>query len=201
MSDLLLSILSFAVAMTASPGPNNLMLTASGASFGFRRTVPHMLGIVIGFPVMVFAIGLGLGRVFEAFPVVHTGLKVVGTVYLVWLAWRIARAGRPDPTGKGRARPLSFLESAAFQWVNPKGWMMAVGAIATYTTVGGDLLSEVALLVGIFFLVAIPCTAGWALFGVGIGSLLTSPARLRAFNIGMALLLIASLVPVLLPGR
>lgn len=198
MPDLWLPILAFALSSTLTPGPNNVMLTASGATFGFRRTLPHMLGVSLGFPAMVLAIGLGLGSVFVALPMIHEGLKIAGAVYLVWLAWRIARAGRKETEGSA-SRPMSFVEAALFQWVNPKAWMMAVSAVGAYTTLDGNVFAEIGLIVGIFLLTCFPSTAVWAGFGVAIGRVLKSDRALRVFNVTMALLLVASIVPVVFP--
>jgi threonine/homoserine/homoserine lactone efflux protein len=197
LNELLLPLFTFAVVTTATPGPNNVMLTASGANFGFWRTLPHMLGIATGFPVMVVAIGWGLGELFHAFPALHEVLKYVGAAYLLFLAWKIATAGRVG-TVQSRGRPLTFLQAAAFQWVNPKGWMMALGAISAYTTVGGNPFLETLVIAAIFATVAMPCIGVWALFGAAIGRLLRSEAWLRAFNWAMAALLVASLAPLFL---
>jgi threonine/homoserine/homoserine lactone efflux protein len=187
-------LVTFAVATSVTPGPNNIMLTASGANFGFRRTVPHMLGVAIGFTIMVLAIGLGLSGIFERFPVIHQVLRYGGAAYLLYLAYRIGTAA---PTARDAAqppgRPLGFLQAALFQWVNPKGWMMAVGAISTYTTVGGDLVLESVMIALIFGAIGLPSVALWAALGVAIGRLLQARWALRAFNIAMALLLVASL--------
>ena len=188
----MLPLLTFVLAMTITPGPNNIMITASGANFGFRRTIPHLMGIVIGFPVMTLAIGVGLGELFRTWPVVHTALKYVGTAYLLYLAYRIATAAR-GAAAQGRARPLTFLEAAAFQWANPKGWMMAVGAISAYTTVGGDPFLESLIIAVTFGVIAVPAVGVWALFGVAVGRLLRSDRALRLFNLAMAALLVASL--------
>lgn len=195
--DLLLPLFTFAVVTSVTPGPNNVMLTASGANFGFRRTLPHMLGIAVGFPVMVVAIGWGLGEIFRSFPALHEVLKYAGAAYLLFLAWKIATAGRAG-TAEARGRPMTFLQAAAFQWVNPKGWMMAISAITAYTTVGGNPFVETLAIAAIFALVTMPCIGLWALFGVGIGRLLQSDTWLRAFNLLMAALLVASLVPLFL---
>jgi threonine/homoserine/homoserine lactone efflux protein len=197
MMDLLLPLFTFAVVTSVTPGPNNVMLTASGANFGFRRTLPHMLGIAVGFPVMVVAIGWGLGEIFRSFPALHEVLKYAGAAYLLFLAWKIATAGRAG-TAEARGRPMTFLQAAAFQWVNPKGWMMAISAITAYTTVGGNPFVETLVIAAIFALVTMPCIGLWALFGVGIGRLLQSDTWLRAFNLLMAALLVASLVPLFL---
>ncbi len=195
MDQLLLPFLSFAVATTVTPGPNNIMVTASGANFGFRRTVPHMLGIAVGFPVMTVAVGWGLGEVFLAYPALHQLLKHVGAAYLLFLAWKIASAGRSD-TAPSTGRPMTFLQAAAFQWVNPKAWIMAIGAVTTYTTVGGNPILETLAIAAIFALVCLPSTSMWILFGVAIGRLLQSNVALRIFNVVMALLIVASLLPM-----
>jgi threonine/homoserine/homoserine lactone efflux protein len=187
-------LVTFAVATAVTPGPNNIMLTASGANFGFRRTVPHMLGVAIGFTVMVAAIGLGLSEVFERFPVIHQLLRYGGAAYLLYLAYRIATAApAASDAAQPAGRPFTFLQATLFQWVNPKSWMMAVGAISTYTTVGGDLILESVLIALIFGAVGLPSTALWAALGVAISRLLQARWALRAFNIAMALLLVASL--------
>jgi len=192
VTNLMLPLLTFVVAMTITPGPNNIMITASGANFGFRRTIPHLMGIVIGFPVMTLAIGVGLGEMFKTWPIVHTVLKYVGTAYLLYLAYRIATAARGGEA-QSRGRPLTFLEAAAFQWANPKGWMMAVGAISAYTTVGGDPFLESLIIAVTFGVIAVPAVGVWAVFGVAVGRLLRSDRALRIFNLTMAALLVASL--------
>lgn len=199
------AFLPFAFSTTMSPGPNNLMLASSGATFGFRRTGPHMMGITAGFPAMVVAVGLGLGGVFTAFPQLHTVVKYLGAAYLLVLAWRVATARAPvdgeAPADSARSgRPLTFMQAALFQWVNPKAWIMAVGSIATYTTVGGQVVAEVLVIAGVFGLVSLASTATWTVLGVGIARLLrNSPRGLRAFNIAMALLLAASVIPFIQP--
>lgn len=194
--DLVIPVTVFAAVSVSSPGPNNVMITASGVNFGFRRTIPHMLGIAIGFAVMNLAVGLGLGRMFETYPLIHVVLKYVSIVYLVYLAWKIANSG-PVEEGRARAKPFTFLQAAAFQWVNPKAWAIAVGAVATFTTVGGDLLGEVMVMSLIFLLCTIPSASTWTFFGTVIGRFLHTPERLKAFNWFMAGLLLLSLVPAI----
>jgi threonine/homoserine/homoserine lactone efflux protein len=196
MPEFLIPFTLFAIAGSFTPGPNNIMLTASGANFGFRRTLPHILGICIGFPLMVAAVGIGLGRLFEVVPAIHAVLKVAGTAYLLWLAWRIATAGSAD-AGDAGARPLSFIEAAAFQWVNPKAWIMATGAISTFTLAGEAILPQVLTIVGIFTVVSVPSATVWTLLGIGIARLLRSPLALRLFNIGMGALLALSVAWIL----
>jgi threonine/homoserine/homoserine lactone efflux protein len=188
------ALLGFALTTSCTPGPNNAMLTASGANFGFRRAVPHMLGIILGFPAMVLAIGLGLGAVFTALPWLHLALKYVGAAYMVYLAWRIATAER----GKGgaSARPIRFVEAAGFQWVNPKAWIMAVGALSAYTVPEASVLAEAARVAAAFVFSGIISSTLWCSFGVAIGRLLTSDRAFRLFNYAMALALVASLIPV-----
>ena len=155
----ILPLAMFAFVSSVTPGPNNVMLTASGASFGYRRSIPHMLGICLGVVVMVLLIGTGLGKLFEAEPRIYTLLKYVGAAYLIWLAWKIARSASVDQ-GQSGNRPLSFLQAAAFQWVNPKAWIMAVGVVATYTPREGFFVNLVlsALVLG---LVNYPSISVW----------------------------------------
>ena len=193
MTEILGPLVTFAVATSITPGPNNIMLTASGANFGFRRTLPHMLGVTIGFTIMVLAIGLGLSEFFERFPLIHQVLRYGGGAYLLYLAYRIATAAPTPGAAQPAGHPLTFLQAALFQWINPKSWMMAVGAISAYTTVGGNLMLESVLIAVTFGAIGLPSTALWAGLGVAIARLLRTHWALRAFNIAMALLLVASL--------
>ena len=193
MTDTLPALVAFAAAMSLTPGPNNALVTASGASFGFRRSLPLLLGIAIGFALMAAIVGLGATRLFQARPVLHQILKILGSAYLLWLAWRIGRAGRAEAEG-GRARPLSFVQGAAFQWINPKGWVFAAGAVSAFTSVGPDLLAEVALITAVLTVACLAAITTWCAFGVAIGRLLTSDRALAAFNWGMAGLLALSVV-------
>ncbi len=196
----LLSASAFAIAMSATPGPNNTMVVASGATYGFARTVPHMLGIAAGFPVMLIVLGTA-GLPLLTDPRVHAVLKWVGAAYLLWLAWKIA-ASDPTPAEPGAkagaGRPLGFLQAALFQWVNPKAWIIAAGALATYTAQAeGGSLAATLLLATLFGLVALPCLGFWTLIGVGTARVLRTRRALRLFNLAMAGLLVASLVPAL----
>lgn len=195
--EILLGLIVFALVSSITPGPNNLMLMTSGANFGFRRTVPHMLGVALGFTFMVLLVGIGLVQVFEAFPVSYTLLKVVSLVYLTYLAWRIATA---VPATGGNAEsgiPLTFIQAALFQWVNPKAWTMALTAVSVYSP--SQSLTAVAFVAGVFGAVNLPCISFWTSMGQQLQRLLTNPRRLRMFNISMALLLVGSLYPVLTP--
>lgn len=193
-ADLLAALAVFAFVSSITPGPNNLMLLASGVNFGFRRTIPHMLGIGIGFTVMVALVGVGLAGVFTAWPPARVALQVISVLYLLWLAWKIAHAAPPQ-SGEVGGRPLSFLQAAAFQWVNPKAWSMALGAVALYAP--GQELSAVLWVAGVFGLINLPCVSSWTLMGMTLRRALADPRRLRLFNWTMAALLVASLWPVL----
>ena len=193
--DLLSGLVLFAFVSSITPGPNNLMLMASGANFGFRRTVPHMLGVAIGFTVMVTVMGAGLAGLFELYPVSYTVLKVVSVVYMLWLAWKIANAAAPEGAPDADARPFTFLQAALFQWVNPKAWAMALTAISAYSP--GHTLGAIALVALVFGAVNLPSVGSWTVIGQQMARLLTNPRRLALFNWTMALLLVASLYPVL----
>jgi threonine/homoserine/homoserine lactone efflux protein len=195
MPELIGPLILFAVAMALTPGPNNIMVTASAANFGFRRVVPHMLGVTLGFVVMLLAVGLGLGGLFQAEPRLHHAMKYLGAAYLLYLAWRIANAG-DGGNGAGRPRPISFFEAALFQWINPKAWIIALGALTAYTTVGGAMTREVALIAFVFALVTFPSLAVWAWFGTALGRWLGRPGARAAFNWTMAAFLALSLAPV-----
>jgi len=190
---LLLAYVLFCFATAGTPGPNNMMLLASGANFGFRKTVLHILGISVGLGFMVLCMGLGLGGVFRAYPVLHEVLRWVGAAYMLWLAWKIGTSS--SVSDKDLGKPMTFLQAAAFQWVNPKAWAMALGAVTTYAPEGSGW-TIVPLLAGTFMLVGAPCSAAWAGFGQGLRPFLDRPKVLRTFNVVMALLLVVSLYPL-----
>lgn len=196
MPDLILPVALFAFSMSITPGPNNVMVTASGANFGYRRTIPHLLGIGLGYPAMVAGVGFGLGGVFEAVAAVHVVLNYAGSGAILWMAWRIATASGTGPATERPGRPFTFLQAAAFQWVNPKGWVVAIGAVSAFTTVEGDVFREVGAITLSFVSVNYACASVWTLFGVGIGRLLKRGNRLRIFNVSMGLLLVAAIVPL-----
>lgn len=182
----------FALAASITPGPNNTMLMASGANFGLRRTIPHMAGVVLGFGFMVLCVALGLGGLFAAFPFLQTLLWAAGTLYLLYLAWKIATAA--GIAGVKAGRPLNFWEVVLFQWVNPKAWTGALGAIATYAP-REDYFLGVAIISLIFLAVNIPVVLLWSGAGAGLRRFLDRPPFLRTFNAVMALLLVVSLIP------
>lgn len=194
MTGFLIPLALFALATSLTPGPNNLMLLASGANFGFARTIPHMLGVALGFVFMAFLMGVGLARAFQTIPQLHTVLTVVSAAYLLWLAWKIANAA-PPKEGGDTGTPMTFLQAAAFQWVNPKAWAMALSAVTIYAP--SDTAMAMLVVAAVFGAVNLPSVSLWCLLGVQMRRLLTNPVRLSAFNWTMATLLVASMVPVL----
>jgi threonine/homoserine/homoserine lactone efflux protein len=196
---LTIAFVLFAVASCFTPGPNNTMLLTSGLNFGFRRTLPHVLGVTFGFGFLVAIMGLGLGAIFSTYPTLYRALKYVGAAYLLYLAWAIAMSGGIDEKGERRGSPLSFFAGALFQWVNVKGLIMAAGAVTTYSAIAPYPFNIIALSL-IFTLVGFFSSASWTLFGTGLRGLLSTPRAVRIFNVTMALLLVASLYPVLFEG-
>ena len=192
--NLLVALVVFAFVASITPGPNNLMLMASGANFGFRRTVPHMLGVAGGFVVMVVLVGLGLAQIFQLYPVSYTVLMVVSVLYLLFLAWKIATAAPPSEA-EHVGKPFTFLQAALFQWVNPKAWAMALTAVSVYSP--SQEFGAIVLVATIFGLINLPSVSTWTLLGQQLQRVLTNPLRLRLFNFAMALLLLASLYPVI----
>lgn len=188
-----IALVAFAFVASITPGPNNLMLMASGANFGWMRTLPHMFGISVGFVVMVALVGVGLAQVFAAYPLVFKVLQAVSLAYLLYLAWKIATAvGPADSQASGK--PFTFMQAALFQWVNPKAWAMALTAMSVYTP--SSEVFAVLLSALVFGIVNLPCITLWAMLGTQVQRLLTNPGRLRVFNGVMALLLVGSLLPV-----
>jgi threonine/homoserine/homoserine lactone efflux protein len=195
-TQLILGLVAFAFVSSITPGPNNLMLMASGTNFGFVRTVPHMLGVALGFVAMVLLVGAGLAQIFVRFPIMHEILKWVSVSYLLFLAWKIAHARPPQATPDAAAQPFTFMQAALFQWVNPKAWTMALTAVTAYVPTQNPWISLVT--VGIVFgLVNLPSVSAWALLGAQLRRFLDRPEILKAFNYSAALLLIASLYPII----
>lgn len=197
MSQSLIAAFVVFVAVTLyTPGPNNVMLLASGVNFGFRRTLPHIAGVSLGFAFMVAAMGVGLGVVFTTWPVLQTVLKYAGAAYLVYLAVAIARSAPADPDEAAQGRPMTFTGAALFQWVNVKGWVIAVGTITAYAGIA-VYPWNIALQSLLVLLIGLTSSTAWALFGSSLRVLIKSPRAGRIFNIAMAALLLASLYPVL----
>ncbi|TRX55207.1 LysE family translocator [Thalassomonas sp. M1454] len=189
------ALVMFAFVSSVTPGPNNLMLMASGANFGFKRTIPHALGVGIGFTLMVFLVGIGIIKLFDQFPASYSILKVVSVGYLLYLAYKIAKAGAPVEEGGEGSKPLSFIQAALFQWVNPKAWTMALTAISLYAP--SQSLQAVIIVAAIFGLINLPSVSSWVMLGRQMQSMLNNQIRLKVFNITMALLLVLSLYPLL----
>ncbi|NBD29033.1 MAG: LysE family transporter [Alphaproteobacteria bacterium] len=193
--ELLTAFVTFAFVASITPGPNNLMLMASGANFGWRRTVPHLLGVSLGHGFLVLVLGLGLARVFEAYPLARTLLTVPCAAYLVFLAWKIAHAAPPEQA-RAEGKPLTFLQAAAFQWVNPKAVYMGITAQTTYAPENGGWVGAM-VIAGVFICVNIVSVNTWAMGGTQVRRWLADPFRLRVFNWTMAALLLLTLVPIL----
>jgi threonine/homoserine/homoserine lactone efflux protein len=198
-TELFTALVAFCFVGVITPGPNNLMLMASGAIFGFRRTVPHMIGVGLGMPILTTLVGVGIMRVFEIWPLVQQVLLVLSVLYLLWLAWKIANAAPPADAQAGQAgKPLTFLQAAAFQWVNPKAWFMALSAITLYA--GGRDPVAILWVAGAYAAVSTISTTSWTALGQQMRRFLGTPVRLRVFNWTMATLLVGTLVPVLWPA-
>jgi threonine/homoserine/homoserine lactone efflux protein len=196
--DLLLAASLFALVSSITPGPNNTMILASGVNFGLRRSLRHLAGICLGFGFMLVMVGLGLHQVLETYPAVLATLRWVGATYLVWLAYKLATAAPPHPDAASTTQPMGFWAAAAFQWVNPKAWVMAMTAMSTYLP-GNAVALQVLLLAGLFVLINAPCVTCWAAFGSSMRQLLQDRFRLRVFNMTMAAALVGSLYPLLKP--
>ncbi len=192
---LLIAFIVFAAVMYFTPGPNNVMLLSSALTYGFRRSLPHMAGITFGMGFMVAAVGLGLGTIFITYPVLQTILKYAGAAYLIYLAGMIAMSDPVTPGQDNRRGPMSFWAAVLFQWVNVKGWVMVIGTITAYAAIA-SFPWNIAIQTAITLVIGTLATATWALFGSALRPLLTSPRMVQAFNIVMALLLLASLYPV-----
>jgi threonine/homoserine/homoserine lactone efflux protein len=198
MDSLLLPLLGFSVAMYITPGPNNVLVAASAANHGIRATIPHMLGICAGFSTMLTLVCAGLGSALVSWPLLLPLFRWVGAAWLLWIAWQVAAA--PPPGEGGRERVLGFIGAVGFQWINPKAWLITFAAAGEYLSPHQPLLAQLARIFLIFLAVGMPCLLVWALLGSGAARLLRSPAQLRAFNIAMAVLLVASVIPVLIEG-
>jgi threonine/homoserine/homoserine lactone efflux protein len=196
--DVFAALVVFVFATAFTPGPNIIMVTASGVNFGFMRTVPHMAGITVGFVVLLLAAAAGLGLIFTAAPALQTALKVAGVLYMLWLAWKVANS-RPAPSNGDAdlGQPMTFWQAVAFQWVNPKAVIMSMTMIALFVRPEGRVL-DTAILVAVNLVFTVATVAAWTGFGVALRGLLSNPRHARTFNIVMALLLVASIAPMVL---
>ena len=195
--DLFLPLLAFAAATAFTPGPNNIMVTASGVNFGFTRTLPHILGITLGFVVLLIGCAAGLGAIFAAYPQLQIVLKIAGAAYMLWLAWKIATAKPASDSGGPIAQPISFWQATLFQWVNPKAIVVSLSAIAIYVR-PESWFSDLALLLMVFAIATILAVMAWTGFGVALRRLFTDPTCARVFNLAMAALLVVSIVPMVI---
>ncbi len=194
--DLFLALLVFASIAAFTPGPNNTLLMASGINFGFRKTLPLVLGVAFGFPLMIACIGFALGRFFELSSVLYKVMQYVGGAYMLWLAWKIGSSKPAVDRDVAVGNPMTFLQACAFQWINPKGWVMAVTALSTYT-LATHYNFGVVVIVLTAFVMGIGSATTWALFGVGFKHVLNDERYYRYINWGLALALVASLAPML----
>ncbi|MDQ7083434.1 MAG: LysE family translocator [Sulfurovum sp.] len=193
---MLLSIISFAVATAFSPGPNNLMLLSSGLTFGYRKTLPHIIGVMIGFPLMLVAVGLGVGTVFEIFPTLYDILKVLGMVYLLWMAWQIANSNGSITQDKGKKKiPFTCTQAILFQWLNPKAWIMAITATTSFTHSEGHLFVQILMIAFVYVIVGLGSTNSWALGGLFLQKVISNTRGVRVFNVTMAVLIVLSVLP------
>jgi threonine/homoserine/homoserine lactone efflux protein len=194
--EILWALAAFAFVAAITPGPNNLMLMTSGVKYGFGRTLPHLAGVILGFAIMVALVGLGLDVILQRYPQILPVMRVVGSIYMVWLALTIALA-KPISEIEPGGRPIGFFAAAGFQWVNPKAWVMALSALATYAGVVDGYTGSVLLIAVLSGLITIPCSSAWTLFGASLSRLLKDPRVARPFNWTMAALLVASIAPTL----
>lgn len=195
LAETLAALVMFTLVASITPGPNNMMLLASGANFGFVRTLPHMLGIGLGMALMLVLVGLGIMQLFERVPLAQDILKVIGTVYLLYLAYRIAVAASPDVKHSDEAKPMSVIGAMLFQWVNPKAWTMALTILSVYAP--EQSLQAIMLVTLVFAIVSFPAISVWAALGTQLQKFLTNAQRLRWFNWSMAVMLVVSLYPML----
>ncbi|MGB0948433.1 MAG: LysE family translocator [Pseudoalteromonas marina] len=193
--ELLSALILFAFVTSITPGPNNIMLMSSGANFGFKQTLPHMLGVGIGFTLMIVLVGAGVVKIFDLYPFSYEVLKVLSVVYLLFLAYKITQSSRVSSGKSNKTKPISFIQAVLFQWVNPKAWTMALTAISVYSA--DNNFSSIILVALVFGSINFPCILSWTVLGLKIQSFLTSQKRLTSFNYFMATLLILSLYPVI----
>lgn len=196
--ELYIAIFIFAASTTVTPGPNNIMMMSSGVNFGLKRSLPHLLGICLGFPLMVMGVGIGFSSLFEKFPLIHQIIKVLGVLYLMYLAYLVATSAPSSLEGSTKeTKPLTFIQAALFQWINPKAWVMATGAVAAYTIQDTAMMLQVVFIALAFLIVSLPCVGIWLIGGMWLKHFLKEVRYQRGFNITMALLLVISILPVI----
>jgi threonine/homoserine/homoserine lactone efflux protein len=190
-----LALFTFAFIAAWTPGPNNMILMSSGLAHGFRRTLPLIFGVGIGFPFMIGVLGLGLDRVFDQLPYLYTVMKFAGSAYVIWLAWKIASSIPSADAATSNAKPLTFVQAAAFQWINPKGWMMALTVLSA-NTIPSNYAQSLFLIVATFVLMGFTSASAWTVFGTGLRQIMNNPRFYRWINFGLAAALLASMLPI-----
>lgn len=194
--ELIFSLAVFAFVSSITPGPNNLMLMASGANYGVRLTLPHMFGVAIGFTLMVLLVGIGVIQIFDSFPIAYEILKWVSAFYLFYLAYKIATTKFTQLDGSAGSKPMTFLQAVMFQWVNPKAWTMALTSISLYAPDRNFL--SVLMVAIVFGMINLPSISAWTVLGQKLSSVLSTEVKMRCFNYAMAALLVGSVVPALI---
>ncbi|CAA6828497.1 MAG: Transporter, LysE family [uncultured Sulfurovum sp.] len=197
---MLLSITSFAFATAMTPGPNNFMLLSSGLTFGYKKTLAHILGVMVGFPIMILAVGLGMGSVFEMYPVLYDVIKVVGIAYLLWMAWKIATSSSTIRNSDEVKKPFTFFQAVLFQWVNPKAWVMVITVMGSFITSTKHAFLQVFIIAFIYLCIGLLSTNFWALGGVYLQKFISHEKSIKLFNMSMAVLIVLSVVPFILKG-
>jgi len=199
-STMLLSIISFAFATAMTPGPNNFMLLSSGLTFGYKKTLAHIVGVMVGFPVMIVAVGLGMGTVFEMYPALYDILKVVGITYLLWMAWKIATSSSSMGSDDEVKKPFTLLQAMLFQWVNPKAWVMVITAMGSFITSQEHAFLQVLVIAFTYLCIGFLSTNFWALGGVYLQKFISNTKSVKMFNRVMAVLIVLSVLPFVLKG-
>jgi len=192
---MLISIVSFTMATVMTPGPNNIMMLSSGLTFGYKKTIPHMMGVAIGFPLMVIAVGLGIGVIFQSFPIVYQVLKYLGISYLLWMAYKIAKSNDSYENKNQITKPFTFIQAALFQWLNPKAWIMAITSTSSFIVSNENVYIQVLIISFIYFLSGIISTNTWTLGGVFLNKFIKNKKSVKIFNTTMAIFIVLSVIP------
>lgn len=195
----LISVLLFAISTTLTPGPNNVMLMNSGLNYGFKRSIPHLLGVAIGFPIMFIILALGFGAIFMKYAIIKTILKILGSAYLLYLSYKILFSENQQESANLDAMPFTFMGAVLFQWVNPKAWLMAISAISLYS-LSANYFTSAGLMGFLFFLVCIPCAGAWLWMGNNIKQYLKTDLHAHIFNFCMSAALVASVAMIIFEG-
>jgi len=194
--DLFTALFIFAGIAAFTPGPNNTILMATGINHGFRAALPMILGVTLGFPFLILCVGLGLGKVFENYPSLLALIKITGTVYMLWMAWKIATSKPSENDSASADKPLNFLQGCAFQWVNPKAWIMGGYSLSAFT-LANQFYTGLFTVVVVYFFMGLTSAVTWASFGLALKKLINDERWFRLINAGLAAALVLSLVPML----